>query len=72
MSKERVSKVVFPDERPSQQEWMEQLRVSSGYVKPVDYFKGNEFNTEVFSRNRTNRGLLSGIINFLTSFTWAV
>ncbi len=71
MSKERVSKVVFPDERPSQQEWMEELRVSSGYVKPVDYYKGNEFNTEIF-RSRTNSGLLSGIINFITSFTWAV
>jgi hypothetical protein len=72
MKKERVSKVVVPENRPSQQEWMEQLRVSSAYVKPVDYFKGNEFNTEIFSRNRTNRGLLSGIINFLTNFTWAV
>ncbi len=71
MNKEKVSKVVLPDERPSQQEWMEQLRVSSAYVKPVDYFKGNEFNTEIF-RNRTNRGMLSGIINFLTNFTWAV
>ena len=71
MNKEKVSKVVVPKDRPSQQEWMEQLRVSSAYVKPVDYFKGNEFNTEIL-RNRTNRGLLSGIINFLTNFTWAV
>ncbi len=39
MSKERVSKVVIPENRPSQQEWMEELRVSSGYVKPVDYTK---------------------------------
>lgn len=66
MNKERVSKVVHPTDKPSQEQWMRELNVSSGYVKPVNYFQGNEFNTEIF-RNRSHRGILSGIINFLTS-----
>ena len=74
MSKLNVSRVVEPQERLSQQEWFEQLNVSSGYVPPYQYFKDNHFDTEVFKKkSRTaDQSILSGIINFLTTFTWAV
>ena len=73
-TKLNVSRVVEPQDRPSQQEWFKQLNVSSGYVRPYQYFKDNHFDTEVFKKNkyRSHRSILSGIINYLTTFTWAV
>lgn len=51
MSKKlNVASVVHPTDRPTQDEWMEQLRVSSGYVAPTPYFQGNEFDTRIFLR----------------------
>ena len=74
MSKLNVSRVVVPQDRPSQQEWFRQLKVSSGYVPPYKYYKDNHFDTEVFKKSSgtADQSILSGIINFLTTFTWAV
>lgn len=70
----KVSKSTFPTDRPSQQEWFQQFGVASGYTKPTPYYGGNEFNTEIFKRKQSNSpgGILSGIINILTNFIWAV
>jgi hypothetical protein len=70
----RVSKVVVPNEQPSQQEWFRQFNVSTGYIEPTPYFKDNHFDTEVFKKSKqtADQSILSGIINFLTTFTWAV
>jgi hypothetical protein len=60
---------------PSQDEWFKQFGVGSGYNRPTNFYNGNEFNTEIFKRKQTTSspgGILSGIINFLTTFTWAV
>jgi hypothetical protein len=60
---------------PSQDEWCKQFGVGSGYNRPTNFYNGNEFNTEIFKRKQTITspgGILSGIINFLTTFTWAV
>lgn len=71
MNNLKVSKVVHPVDRPSQDRWMKELNVSTGYVKPVNYYQGNEFDTRVFTGHRINRGISSGIFKLLTStFTW--
>jgi hypothetical protein len=71
----KVSKTTFPDRQLTQDEWFAQFGVASRYTKPTPYYGGNEFNTEIFKRKQTTSspgGILSGIINFLTTFTWAV
>ena len=45
-----VASVVHPTDRPTQDEWLSEFRVSSGYVAPTPYFTGNEFNTQIFLR----------------------
>jgi hypothetical protein len=45
-----VASVYYPEDRPTEQEWLSEFRVSSGYVKPTPYFGGNEFNTQIFLR----------------------
>ena len=71
MNNLKVSRVVEPQDRPSQDRWMRELNVSTGYVKPVNYFQGNEFDTRVFTGHRTNRGKWSGILHTLLNlFTW--
>ena len=72
---ERISKTTYPNQRPTQDEWFRQFGVASGYTKPTNFYNGNEFDTNVFKKKQTRNspgGMLSGIINFLTSFTWAV
>ena len=73
--KERIAKTTYPNQMPSQDEWCKQFGVGSGYTKQTNFYNGNEFNTEIFKRKQTITspgGILSGIINFLTTFTWAV
>ena len=54
MSKKlNVASVVYPLDKPTQDEWVSEFRVSSGYVKPTPYFEGNEFNTQVFLKTGT-------------------
>ena len=73
--KERIARTTYPNQMPDQDEWCKQFGVGSGYTKPTNFYNGNEFNTEIFKRKQTTSspgGILSGIINFLTTFTWAV
>ena len=75
MRKLNVSRVVEPQNKPTQQEWYRQFNVSTGYVRPTEYFKDNVFDTHVFLKKtsrKADQSILSGIINFLTTFTWAV
>jgi hypothetical protein len=43
-----VASVAYPNDRPSQDEWVNEFRVSSGYIAPTPYFTGNEFDTQIF------------------------
>lgn len=73
ITKERVSKTTYPDKQLTQDEWFRKFGVASSYVKPTNYFGGNEFNTQVFlGRHRTASGNLFGkIFNLLTTLSWA-
>jgi hypothetical protein len=45
-----LASVSHPPNKPSQDDWVNEFRVSSGYVAPTPYFTGNEFNTRIFLR----------------------
>lgn len=42
MEKLKVKTTYVPAETLSQNEWFEQLGVSSAYVKPTQYYQGND------------------------------
>ena len=73
MNNLKVSKVVHPVDRPSQDEWFKQYRVGSQYVEPFKYYENNHFDIETYKQNRAtaDRGIFSGIFKLLTTtFTW--
>jgi len=64
MNKEKVASVAMPKDRPPYQQWIEEFKFGSQYVKKPKLFEGNYFNTEVFKSRKTSR-LFSGIVKFL-------
>lgn len=70
MSNLRISKVVEPKDRPSQDQWFKQFNVSGMYVEPYNYYKENHFDVEVYknSSQTADRSILSGIFNILNLF----
>lgn len=47
-TKERVMKVTQPENPLSYNEWVEKYRFGQAYIKPTQYFAGNEFDTRRF------------------------
>jgi len=71
MSNLKISKMVEPKERPSQDQWCREFNVGGMYVEPTKYFQDNHFDSHVFTTGRTaNRSILSGIFNTLNIFSW--
>lgn len=53
MEKLKLQSVVEPTEQLTQDEWFNQFGVSSGYVKPTNYFQGNELDTRRFLKTNS-------------------
>ena len=61
MMKPKVSKVVYPDSNSTLNEWTEEFKFGSAYVKPTPYFQNNELNFRVYTKKLT---LLDKIDNY--------
>ena len=64
MTKEKATCTAKPKEQPPYQQWIEEFKFGSQYVKQPKLFEGNHFNTEVYDSRKTSR-LFSGIVKFL-------
>lgn len=63
MEKIKIRSTYHPDNRLSQDEWYKELRISTAYVKPTQYYQGNEL---TFNQ-RSNE---FSFLNFLKTFLW--
>lgn len=71
MSRLNVMKVIEPKNRPSQNDWTQEFGFGSMYVRPTDYYQGNEFDSEVFRTGRRSDGwILSGISKLIKTLVW--
>ena len=53
MTKEKVSKVTFPDNPISYHDWVKMYRFGSAYIKPTKFFQGNELDTRKFGKKES-------------------
>lgn len=53
MTNERVSKVTFPENPVTYDDWVKMYGFGSGYIKPTKFFQGNELDTKKFVKEKT-------------------
>ena len=64
----KLSKVTYPDNKISYDEWKQRFNVGCLYSPPPKLFEGNCFNTEVYTR-KTGSRIFSGILKFLNKLS---
>lgn len=64
MEKLRIAKVTQPTERLEQHEWMRKFNVSTGYVKPTRFFKGNDIDFSKIGAINYHETITDKIVKF--------
>ena len=64
MNKLRIAKVTQPPVKLEQQEWMQMFNVSSGYVKPTRFFKGNDIDFSKIGAINYHESITDKIVKF--------
>jgi len=58
-----IKKSVHPTEVIPLNDWTKEYRFGSGYVKPTEYYMGNEFDARIYRGEKIRYPIISSIFN---------
>lgn len=58
-----IKKSVHPTEVIGINDWAKEFKFGSGYVKPTNYYMGNEFDASVFRGETRRHPIMSSLFN---------